>query len=90
VASRDNNTRIKDDEGSAEKADQGAKALMQTATVEERVEQIVTDYVQCSSIELTDTELAVITEKAKVWEIWDRLRRAYRGERRPPLYQMSQ
>lgn len=71
------------DEGPARRTDQEAKgsAQLQPAAVQERVEQIVTHYVQCARIDPTEEELAVIREKAKVWEIWDRLRRAYSGER---------
>ena len=64
-------------ERSPQETDLATSARTQRATVEERVEQIVADYVQHVSIKPTEEQLAVIREKAKVWEAWDRLRRAY-------------
>lgn len=82
MPSRDNNARITNDKGPARENERGAEAnaRLQPATVEERVEELVRDYARCSRIKPTEEELAVISEKAKVWEIWDRLRRAYLGE----------
>lgn len=68
---------MRKNERSAGGADLATSAGRRPATVEERVEQIVADYVEHVGIKPTEERLAVIREKAKVWEVWDRLRRAY-------------
>jgi hypothetical protein len=80
VSSTDDSATLTNNKSLAQETNRGANVMKQLTTVEERVEQIVMDYVQRSRTQPAEAELVKIREKAEVWEIWDRLRRAYQDE----------